>query len=289
MDRAYRFGQRRDVSVYRFLGAGSLEELVYARQLYKQQQMKIGYDASHQTRLFAGIQGDSERQGELFGLKNMFALRTDLATKEQIEDAHLQNLEWALANKEVGRDQSDIQDSKSLAEFVLQDEEGGLKLASKPAIPLDSVEAIFAERGMFTHVNDHVLRENYVEAQKAQEAVKNVKQRGLRRSRTSLSHSKAIEGERAFNIHTASHKSSEKVGASKLMPWPPVRAHHKTTKPRTYTPEERQVLAMRRKALFKLGVVTDEQGYLDYASRFSHLSVEEQQMELERLDAQHPS
>lgn len=27
MDRAYRFGQRRDVSVYRLLGAGSLEEL----------------------------------------------------------------------------------------------------------------------------------------------------------------------------------------------------------------------------------------------------------------------
>lgn len=50
MDRAYRFGQQRDVSVYRLLGAGSLEELIYARQLYKQQQMRIAYDASHQTR-----------------------------------------------------------------------------------------------------------------------------------------------------------------------------------------------------------------------------------------------
>lgn len=27
MDRAYRFGQQRDVSVFRLLGAGSLEEL----------------------------------------------------------------------------------------------------------------------------------------------------------------------------------------------------------------------------------------------------------------------
>ena len=50
MDRAYRFGQTRDVNVYRLLGAGSVEELIYARQVYKQQMMKIGYEASHQTR-----------------------------------------------------------------------------------------------------------------------------------------------------------------------------------------------------------------------------------------------
>ena len=50
MDRAYRFGQSRDVHVYRLLGAGSIEEIIYARQVYKQQQMKIGYEASHQTR-----------------------------------------------------------------------------------------------------------------------------------------------------------------------------------------------------------------------------------------------
>lgn len=50
MDRAYRFGQTRDVDVFRLLGAGSLEETIYARQLYKQQQMEIGYNASIQTR-----------------------------------------------------------------------------------------------------------------------------------------------------------------------------------------------------------------------------------------------
>jgi hypothetical protein len=50
MDRAYRFGQTRDVSVYRLLGAGSIEELIYARQLYKQQQMAIGLHGSVQTR-----------------------------------------------------------------------------------------------------------------------------------------------------------------------------------------------------------------------------------------------
>jgi hypothetical protein len=100
MDRAFRFGQRRDVSVYRLLGAGSVEELIYARQIYKQQQMAIGYDASIQTRwdhippepavwlifreirYFEGIQGDITKQGELFGIKNIFKLNEDkLATK----------------------------------------------------------------------------------------------------------------------------------------------------------------------------------------------------------------
>lgn len=50
IDRAYRFGQTRDVSVFRLLAAGSIEELIYARQVYKQQQMQVGYSASFQTR-----------------------------------------------------------------------------------------------------------------------------------------------------------------------------------------------------------------------------------------------
>jgi hypothetical protein len=82
MDRAYRFGQLRDVSVYRLLGAGSLEELIYARQLYKQQQMNTGYTGQAQTRYFNAVQGDKNRQGELFGVKNIFTLQEeDLATK----------------------------------------------------------------------------------------------------------------------------------------------------------------------------------------------------------------
>lgn len=98
MDRAYRYGQTRDVSVYRLLGAGSLEELIYARQVYKQQQMAVGYDASLQTRYFEGVQGDKGRQGELFGIQNIFKLHEDtLATKMAIEKANLTDLDWALA------------------------------------------------------------------------------------------------------------------------------------------------------------------------------------------------
>ena len=85
MDRAYRYGQTRDVEVFRLLGAGSLEELIYARQVYKQQQMAVGYDASVQTRYFEGVQGDKTKQGELFGMKNIFKLHEDtLATKQAV-------------------------------------------------------------------------------------------------------------------------------------------------------------------------------------------------------------
>ena len=88
MDRAYRFGQTRDVFIYRLLGAGSIEELIYARQVYKQQQMAIGYSASVQTRYFTGVSGDKQRQGELFGLKNIFALRDDTSSTKMAVRHH---------------------------------------------------------------------------------------------------------------------------------------------------------------------------------------------------------
>src|ERR1700761_5649989 len=68
-DRAYRIGQTRDVEVFRLISAGTIEEIVYARQIYKQQQANIGYNASLERRYFKGVQ--SKRNGEIFGIKNM--------------------------------------------------------------------------------------------------------------------------------------------------------------------------------------------------------------------------
>lgn len=66
MDRAYRYGQTRDVYVYRLIGAGSLEEHIYARQIYKQQMAVTAYEGTTQTRYFAGVQGDKNQQGYVF-------------------------------------------------------------------------------------------------------------------------------------------------------------------------------------------------------------------------------
>lgn len=76
-DRSYRIGQTRDVEVYRLICAGTIEEIVYARQIYKQQQSNIGYQASFERRYFKGVQNDPKRRGELFGVKNLFSFQQD--------------------------------------------------------------------------------------------------------------------------------------------------------------------------------------------------------------------
>ncbi|KAL8713376.1 MAG: hypothetical protein Q9220_002575 [cf. Caloplaca sp. 1 TL-2023] len=76
-DRAYRIGQVRDVEVFRLVSAGTIEEIVYARQIYKQQQANIGYTASTERRYFTGVQEKKDHKGEIFGLANLFAFQGD--------------------------------------------------------------------------------------------------------------------------------------------------------------------------------------------------------------------
>lgn len=55
IDRAYRLGSRRDVSVYRLISAGTMEETIYSRQIYKQQQSNIAIEnAKDEPRYFEG-------------------------------------------------------------------------------------------------------------------------------------------------------------------------------------------------------------------------------------------
>jgi DNA excision repair protein ERCC-6-like 2 len=55
-DRSFRYGQKRHVTVFRFLAAGSLEELVYTRQIYKQQLSNIAVSGKLEKRYFEGVQ-----------------------------------------------------------------------------------------------------------------------------------------------------------------------------------------------------------------------------------------
>jgi SNF2 family DNA or RNA helicase len=55
-DRSFRYGQKRHVVVFRLLSAGSLEELVYTRQVYKQQLSNIAVAGKMETRYFEGVQ-----------------------------------------------------------------------------------------------------------------------------------------------------------------------------------------------------------------------------------------
>lgn len=85
-DRSFRFGQKRHVMVFRLLAAGSIEELVYTRQVYKQQLSNIVVSGKMENRYFEGVQDCKEFQGELFGICNLFRDLSDkLFTSEIIE------------------------------------------------------------------------------------------------------------------------------------------------------------------------------------------------------------
>ncbi|CAK9145858.1 unnamed protein product [Ilex paraguariensis] len=85
-DRSFRFGQKRHVVVFRLLAAGSLEELIYSRQVYKQQLSNIAVSGKMEKRYFEGVQDCKEFQGELFGICNLFRDLSDkLFTSEIIE------------------------------------------------------------------------------------------------------------------------------------------------------------------------------------------------------------
>ncbi|KAI5887646.1 uncharacterized protein SCHCODRAFT_01160285 [Schizophyllum commune H4-8] len=167
MDRAFRYGQTRDVYVYRLLGGGSLEELVYARQLYKQQQMAIGYDASAQTRFFTGVQGDPQKQGELFGIKNMFTYHEDeQTTKMAIERATIADLDFNLAKGSAGSlkkgkdgkkllGKEEAADLRGLGAFMFDD----LSPKKKQKQPQTAEQRILSEGGVtYTHRNDELIK-----------------------------------------------------------------------------------------------------------------------------------
>ncbi|KAF8154005.1 P-loop containing nucleoside triphosphate hydrolase protein [Crassisporium funariophilum] len=273
MDRAFRFGQTRDVSVYRLLGAGSVEELIYARQIYKQQQMAIGYEASVQTRYFEGIQGDNAKKGELFGINNIFKLHEDkLATKMAIEKANLAELDWALANMD-GSSASASKGKKAAKganEFIEADakmgkDEGNLKglgaLLFDDAPPpstgskeQDAIQKTLNAIGVtYSHMNDDILVPSRIEAERTKQSILKTRKR--------------------------KSQARDKEGSPKAQ-WPPKRKHH-TYKP-VLTPAEQ--LTSRHQALVQLGMINSPSDVPAFARDFARQRVEEQRKIIAALD-----
>ncbi|XP_066567316.1 DNA excision repair protein ERCC-6-like 2 [Amia ocellicauda] len=76
IDRAYRIGQCRDVKVFRLISLGTVEEVIYLRQIYKQQLQCTVVGNENAKRYFEAVQGSEGHAGELFGLRNLFRLQT---------------------------------------------------------------------------------------------------------------------------------------------------------------------------------------------------------------------
>uniref|UniRef100_A0A8C4RZX1 Excision repair cross-complementation group 6-like 2 n=1 Tax=Erpetoichthys calabaricus TaxID=27687 RepID=A0A8C4RZX1_ERPCA len=76
IDRAYRIGQCRDVKVFRLISLGTVEEIIYLRQVYKQQLQCAVIGRENAKRYFDAVQGSDDHRGELFGIKNFFQFST---------------------------------------------------------------------------------------------------------------------------------------------------------------------------------------------------------------------
>ncbi|XP_041089357.1 DNA excision repair protein ERCC-6-like 2 isoform X1 [Polyodon spathula] len=87
IDRAYRIGQCRDVKVFRLISLGTVEEIIYLRQVYKQQLQCAVVGSENAKRYFEAVQGSEMHSGELFGIQNLFRMQTEgsCLTREILE------------------------------------------------------------------------------------------------------------------------------------------------------------------------------------------------------------
>lgn len=196
-DRAYRIGQTRDVEVFRLVSAGTIEEIVYARQIYKQQQANIGYTASDERRYFKGVMDQSEKRGELFGLENLFTfqenglLLRDIMHKTNVaetragvnamscsfDDSQLDSDDDdddVLSNKSLGITDDEISVSSQMKKFVdsfTSSSIEGMRKPAKRAGP-DPINAILAKAGVqYTHENSEVVGRSEIEARLSKQAM----------------------------------------------------------------------------------------------------------------------
>jgi SNF2 family DNA or RNA helicase len=176
-DRAYRIGQVRDVEVFRLVSVGTIEEIVYARQIYKQQQAEIGYTASSERRYFKGVQEKSDQKGEIFGMQNLFAYQHDNVVLRDI--VNKTNVAESRAGVQVmdfevkGDDDTDFTGERR----VKAEDEAMSQIAAmvrgetdaegpKPETTRshDPIQAILAGAGVeYTHLNNEVIGSSRVE------------------------------------------------------------------------------------------------------------------------------
>ncbi|KAJ5307747.1 DNA excision repair protein ERCC-6-like 2 [Penicillium atrosanguineum] len=181
-DRAYRIGQTRDVEVFRLVSAGTIEEIVYARQIYKQQQAEIGYNASSERRYFKGVQEKKDQKGEIFGLKNLFSYQydnvvlRDIVNKTNVAEsrAGVQVMDFEFEEEEdstgEGVVKSEDEAMSQLAATIRGEAEDSSNSEPTPR-KHDPVQAILADAGVeYTHLNNEVIGSSRVEEQLSRHA-----------------------------------------------------------------------------------------------------------------------
>ncbi|KAJ9621962.1 hypothetical protein H2203_006843 [Taxawa tesnikishii (nom. ined.)] len=190
-DRAYRIGQTRDVEVFRLISAGTVEEIVYARQIYKQQQANIAYTASLERRYFRGVQDQKEKRGEIFGLANLFSYQGDnVVLREIVNKTNVAESKAGVSviglDMDASKDDDDegyesgLSDDRrenaamsQMAEWIANGDDPSAKRKADGHTPkkIDAVQAILAGAGVeYTHENSEVIGSSKIEAKLSKRA-----------------------------------------------------------------------------------------------------------------------
>ncbi|KQK14244.1 switch 2 isoform X2 [Brachypodium distachyon] len=145
-DRSFRYGQKRHVTVFRLLGAGSLEELIYSRQIYKQQLSNIAVSGKIEKRYFQGVQDDKKFQGELFGICNLFRDLSDKLFTSEIIEMHAEH------------DKGQTSESTGIREIVDTDLFGTHEKMKPSVAAIDDENQTLARCGIvYAHRNEDVV------------------------------------------------------------------------------------------------------------------------------------
>ncbi|KAI5270201.1 hypothetical protein E4T47_06397 [Aureobasidium subglaciale] len=187
-DRAYRIGQLRDVEVFRLISAGTMEEIVYARQIYKQQQANIAYNASTERRYFKGVQDTADKKGEIFGLLNIFSYEGEnLVLRDIVNKTNIAESKAGVSV--VGLDTSQDSDDDEVDDIAQTDDAAMLQLAaeitgeggkkkhddeqdSETKRQARAIQAILNMAGVeYTHDNNDVVGSSKMEAQLSKRAM----------------------------------------------------------------------------------------------------------------------
>ncbi|XP_068422715.1 DNA excision repair protein ERCC-6-like 2 isoform X2 [Clinocottus analis] len=133
IDRAYRIGQCRDVTVLRLISLGTVEEVIYLRQVYKQQLQCSVVGKESSRRYFEAVQGHGVHKGELFGINNLFRLQTggSCLTHDILE--------------REGRVEAGVMTSSTHTGEEKKEEE--TKAVSEPGDPVSNIEPAKEKRG----------------------------------------------------------------------------------------------------------------------------------------------
>ncbi|KAH7406479.1 P-loop containing nucleoside triphosphate hydrolase protein [Phaeosphaeria sp. MPI-PUGE-AT-0046c] len=235
-DRAYRIGQTRDVEVFRLVSSGTIEEIVYARQIYKQQQANIGYNASEERRYFKGVMDNADKKGELFGLENLFTfeesnvLLRDIMHKTNIAEtkAGINAIDFNFDDSQLDSEDDDILSNKSLgiadddvnlgemkklvdsfASTTSTSSNGRGKSSGKRNGP-DPINAILAKAGVqYTHENSEVIGRSEIEVRLGKQAMELRNDIDLSNKRVFQASQSQSQSQHGAHSHPISHQGED--------------------------------------------------------------------------------